>query len=154
MNAMKIVVTLALSVCGAGACFAAEGNQEIWKLDEAKSTLIPGMAKDTTLTYTTKGDQFKIVADGVSATGKPRHSVWNGKFDGKDYPVSGDPASDARSYRIAGDRALEIIVKKAAKTVATGEVTVARGGHTRTFVLTFTGADGKTATSTAVYERQ
>ena len=154
MNAGKFVMMLALGLFAAAAGFAAGGSQEVWKLDEAKSTLVPGMAKDTTLTYTIKGEQVKIVADGVSASGKPRHTVWSGKYDGKDHPVSGDPAADTRSYRIASDRALEVIVKKAGKTVASGTTSIARGGQTRTYELTYTGADGKSAKSTAVYVRQ
>ena len=148
-----IVMTLVLGLLGAGACLAAAAPGEVWKLDEAKSTLAPGASKDTTLTYTIKGEQVKIVVDGVTAKGKPFHSTWEGKYDGKDYPVKGDPASDARSYRVASDRALEVIVKKGGKTVASGQATVARGGQTRTFAMTVTGADGKSATSTAVYVR-
>jgi len=154
MKATKILMMLALCIVPASASVAADGNQEVWKLDEAKSTLIPGAAKDTTLTYTIKGDAVKIVADGVSATGKPRHTAWSGKYDGKDHPVSGDPGADTRSYRIASDRALEVIVKKGGKTVASGQTSIARGGQTRTFELTYTSADGKSAKSTAVYVRQ
>lgn len=154
MNARKILIGLTLWCLAAGASFAAGGYQEVWKLDEAKSTLIPGMPKDQTLTYTITGQQVRIVADGVAANGKPRHTVWTGMYDGKDHPVKGDPASDARAYRVAGDRELAVTVKKGGKTVATGKVTVARGTQIKTVVLTYTGTDDKTAVSTAVYERK
>ena len=36
------------------------------------------------------------------AQGKPTHNEWVGKFDGKDYPVTGDPNSDMRSYTASG----------------------------------------------------
>ena len=43
--------------------------------------------------YEAAGDQIKSTVDGVDAQGKPTHNEWVGKFDGKDYPVTGDPSS-------------------------------------------------------------
>ena len=45
---------------------------------------------------------------GVDANDKPTHNEWTGKFDGKDYPVIGDPNSDVRSYTKIGDRAFGV----------------------------------------------
>ena len=77
-----------------------------------------------------------------------------GKFDGKDYPVTGDPTSDARSYKTVNDRTLELTVKKGGKTVASGQITVAADGKSRTVALSGTDATGKKVSTTAVYDKQ
>jgi len=154
MTARKIIMTLALFVVAAAPCFASAAETTVWKLNEAKSTLVPGRAKNNIVTYSVEGEKVKIVIDGVSADGKPTHNEWKGKFDGKDYPVTGDPKTDVRSYRISGDRSLELTAKKGGKTTASGRVTISRDSTTRTVDLSITGADGKTVKSIAVYDRQ
>jgi hypothetical protein len=50
----------------------------------------------------------RVTANGVDAKGKSTHNQWTGRFDGKNYPVTGDPNSDARSYKKINDRTLEL----------------------------------------------
>src|SRR5207244_11586845 len=84
------VLAAALSFTAAAACFAANPHMGTWKLNEAKSKLVPGMGKNTTVTYAEQKDKIKITVDGVEKDGKPTHSVWVGKFDGKAYAVKGN----------------------------------------------------------------
>jgi hypothetical protein len=56
-----------------------------------------------TVVYEAVGDSIKATVDGVDAQGKPTHNEWTGKFDGKDYPVTGDPSSDTRSVKQIDD---------------------------------------------------
>jgi hypothetical protein len=87
-----------LCVVAAPTCFAINNaNIGTWKLNEAKSKLGPGAPKDHTVVYEAVDDSVRVTTDGVDKDGKPTHSEWTGKFDGKDYPVTGDPSSDARS---------------------------------------------------------
>jgi hypothetical protein len=137
-----------------GLCFAADQHMGTWKLNEAKSKLNPEAAKNTAVVYSEAGDSVKVAVDGVNTDGTPAHNEWTGKFDGKDYPVTGDPTSDTRSYKKVDDRTLELTVKKAAKVTATGRIVVAADGKTRTVTLTATDAGGKKITSTAVYDKQ
>ncbi len=44
------VLAAALSFAAAAACFAANPHMGTWKLNEAKSKLVPGMGKNTTVT--------------------------------------------------------------------------------------------------------
>ena len=83
------VLAAALSFIAAAACFAVSPQMGTWKLNEAKSKLVPGMGKNTTVTYAEQKDKIKITVDGVDKDGKPTHSVWVGKWDGKAYPVKG-----------------------------------------------------------------
>lgn len=123
-----------------------------WKLDEAKSKFGPGSGKNTMVTYTAAGDNMvKVVTDGTDKDGKATHSEWTGKFDGKDYPVTGSPMQDTRSYMPAGKHSLSMVIKKGDKTVMTGKVTVSPDGKSRT--VTTTGSE-PSMNVTAVYEKQ
>ena len=95
-------LTLALCFFAAALCFADDPQMGTWKLNEAKSKFAPGVPKNHTVVYETVGDNVKITADGTDKDGKATHNEWTGKFDGKDYPVTGDPTSDMRSYQIVG----------------------------------------------------
>jgi hypothetical protein len=125
-----------------------------WKLNEAKSKIGAGSAKSTTVVYEAAGDNVKVTVDGVDADGKPAHSEWTGKFDGKDYPVIGDPNSDVRSYTKIDDRTLGFNVKKRGKVTTSGRIVVSADGKSRTVTARGTGPKGKKFRSTAVYDKQ
>jgi hypothetical protein len=137
------------------ACFAADdANMGTWKLNEAKSKFSPGAAKNTSVVYEAAGDSVKVTVDGVGADGKPSHNEWTGKFDGQDYPLTGDPSADARSYKKIDARTLQLTNKKGGKIVISGKITVSADGKTRTVEVSGTDASGKKVTSTAVYDKQ
>jgi hypothetical protein len=154
MRTRTIVLTLATCFVGLILCFADDANMGTWKLNEAKSKLSPGAAKNNMVVYEAAGDNVKITVDGVGADGKPAHNEWTGKFDGKDYPVTGDPGSDARSYKKVNDRTLELTVKKGGKVTASGRIVVAADGKSRTVTISGTDSTGKKLQSTAVYDKQ
>src|SRR5712664_3457220 len=92
--------TLAALLAAASVCLAADDAQMgTWKLNEAKSKIGAGAVKNTTVVYEASGDSVKVTVDGVGSDGKPSHSEWTGKFDGKDSPVTGDSSADTRSYK-------------------------------------------------------
>ena len=154
MRTRTILASLAVCFVGFALCFAADPNMGTWKLNEAKSKLGAGMGKNHTVVYEAAGDNVKVIVDGVDKDGKPAHNEWTGKFDGKDYPVTGDPASDARSYKRIDDRTLALTVKKDGKVTITGEIAVAADGKTRTVSISSTDSSGKKIKSTAVYDKQ
>ena len=125
-----------------------------WKLNEAKSKLAPGSTKNHTVTYEAAGDKVKVTVEGADSTGKTVRSEWTGKFDGKLYPVTGDPTSDMRSYRQINPRTLTLTAKQGNKVTLTGRVVVSADGKTRTVTTTATDAKGKKTNSTAVYDKQ
>jgi hypothetical protein len=155
MRARTIVLTLALCAVAIAVSFAAENpNMGTWKLNEAKSTIPAGAGKNTTVVYSAAGDQIKVTTDGVDANGKPTHSEWTGKFDGKPYPVTGLSTIDARAVTAKGDRTLEIANMKDGKTVGTGKVELARDGKSRTLDTDGTTSDGKKYKAKYVYDKQ
>lgn len=153
MKARSIVLFLALFSIVTAICFASP-HMGTWKLNEAKSKLDPGMAKNNTVVYAAEGDNIKITVDGVDTSGKPAHNEWTGKFDGKDYPVTGDPNSDARAYKVVDGNTLDATAKKGGKVVTEIHIVVAADGKSRTVTASGTDAKGKKVTSTAVYDKQ
>jgi hypothetical protein len=103
MKIKAIGLTLALCFFAGAACFADDPQMGTWKLNEAKSKTAPDTEKLSTVVYEAVGDQVKCTIDGTDASGKPIHNEWTGKFDGKDYAVTGDPTSDMRSYKKISD---------------------------------------------------
>jgi hypothetical protein len=151
---LKLIFATLIVCLAAAAVFADDAFTGTWKLNEAKSKLGVGTVKNTTVTYEVTGDTVKVTLDGVSADGKATHDEWTGMYDGKDYPVTGNPMTDTRAYKKINDHTLEATGKKGDKVVLTAKITVSADGKTRTVVSTQTTADGKKVTSTAVYEKQ
>jgi hypothetical protein len=154
MRAKALVLTLVLSFVGVAVCLAADAFMGTWKLNEAKSKINLGTLRTTTVVYEAAGDNVKVTTDGTDGDGKPTHSEWTGKFDGKDYPVTGDPATDTRSYKKVNDRTLAFTNKKGDKVTISGRGVVSADGKTRTVTLTGTDSTGKKFTNTAVYDKQ
>lgn len=155
MKTQIIGLTLALSFFAGATCFAADDPQiGTWKLNEAKSKLTPDAGKNTTVVYEATGDQVKVVIDGTDKDGKPTHNEWTGKFDGKDYAVTGDPKSDMRSYKQIDSHTMQFVIKKDGKTTVTGRITVAADGKSRTVTANGTDAHGKKAHEKAAYDKQ
>jgi hypothetical protein len=125
-----------------------------WKLNEAKSKFSPGATKNNTVVYEEAGDSVKVTVDGVDGAGNAVHSEWTGKFDGKFYPVTGDPTSDMRSYRKINNRTLALTGKKGGKVTVTGRIVVSANGKSRTVTTTATDAKGKKVSTRAVYDKQ
>jgi hypothetical protein len=125
-----------------------------WKLNEAKSKIGAGSPKLTTVVYEAAGDSVKVTVDGTDGDGKPLHDEWAGKYDAKDYPVTGDPTTDTRSYTKVDDHTLAFTNKKGDKVTISGRGVVSADGKTRTVTITGTDSKGKKFTSTAVYDKQ
>ena len=153
MRPRSLAVLAALCLFGM-MCFAADPQLGTWKLNEAKSKLAAGSPKNHTVVYEASGDNVKVTVDGDDGTGKPVHNEWTGKFDGKDYPVTGDPTQDSRSYKKVNAHTLAMTVKKDSKVTTSGRIVVAADGKSRTVTTTRTDEAGKKSTSRAVYDKQ
>jgi hypothetical protein len=147
------ILALTLALCFAGTAFAQNANMGTWKLNEAKSKIPAGYMKNTTVVYVMDGDNINVTTDGTDAKGNPMHTAWTGKFDGKDYPLTGDPTADSRTYTQVNDHTLRLSNKMGGKPVTSGTITVAPDGKTRTLKVSGTDKDGKKVSSTAVYDK-
>jgi len=154
MKTKTILASLVVFLAGFAVCVAADLNMGTWKLNEAKSKLSPGATRNNTVVYEAAGDSVKVTVDGVDAEGKTIHNEWTGKYDGKDYPVTGDASGTVRSYKKVNAHTLTLANKKDGKVTLTGKITVSADGKNRTVTITGTGADGKKVTNSYVYDKE
>ena len=152
MKAKAIALTISLVFVSVAMGYQDNPNMGTWKLNEAKSKFA-GKARNHTVVYEASGDQTKVTVDGVDESGNAVHSEWTGKFDGKDYALTGDPTGDTRSYRKQGSRTLLMTIKKDGKVTMNGRIVVTANGKGRTVTTTGTDAKGKRFKNIAVYDK-
>src|SRR5215471_15037102 len=115
-----------------------------WKLDAAKSKYSPGPTPKSQIAVIDAVDGgMKVVSDRVEGDGQKVHFEWTAKFDGKDYPVTGDPSRDAVSVKKIDDYNLEITNKKGGKITTSIKAVYAKDGKTRVETVTGTNAQGQ-----------
>ena len=145
---------LILAVCflTSGACFAS-AFQGTWKLNAAKSKLGRGGQRNDRVVYDWAFPaQTKVTVDGRDAKGKAMHSEWTGRFDGKDYAVTGAADGDMRAYTEVNDHTLNFTSKKGGKVTLNGRVVISADGKTRT-VTTWARHGKKKMTNVAFYDK-
>jgi hypothetical protein len=152
MFALMLIAVLALTAV----VIAADNNVGTWKLNLTKSKFSPGPAPTSqTLKIEAWGeDGVKYVADGVGADGKPTHSEFAAKYDGKDYPFTGNPDADMISYKRIDANTVEASTKWRGKGTITTKVVVSADGKTRTVTQAGMNAQGQPVNVTSVYDKQ
>jgi hypothetical protein len=126
-----------------------------WTLDVATSSYSPGPApKSQHAVLTAIPNGIRTVADRVEADGKRVHFEWNGTFDGKDQPVTGDPARDAVSVKKIDDYTLEVTNKKGGKVTTVLRAVYAKDGKSRTETITGTDAQGRAVKNVTHWTKQ
>jgi hypothetical protein len=154
MKTKSIAVALVLGFAGALLSLAQDANMGSWKLNEAKSKFSAGSPKTTASMYESSGDNVKVTLDGMGFDGKPSHSTWTGKYDGKDYPVMGDTHQATRAYTKVNDHEMKFVVKGDDKVVLSGTITISADGKTRTVKASGMSTAGAKIKYTAVYDKQ
>jgi hypothetical protein len=89
----------------------------------------------------------------VGADDKPQAYSYTVSYDGKDYPVTGNPLADAVAYKKVDDNTLEGTNKKGGQVVSTVTIVVAKDGKTMT-VTTKGKNDKGPFTNVVVYDKQ
>ena len=137
MKTKTIALSLGLILVAAG-LYAADPFEGTWKLNESKSKLTPGTDKDTKIVYNSGliRDKVTVTTDGLEGDGTPIHSEWKGKFDGKDYAITGDPDANMRSYKKMNDRTLYMTAKKGGDVIMQGLIVVSADGKSQDVSLT------------------
>jgi len=152
-NVVPIVAVALMLLHTAADCFAADPHIGTWRFNEARSKMHAGVTKNNTITYSEEGDRIKATADGTDSDGKSNHSVWVGKFDGKVYPVTGNPHHNAERYSVINDHTAAIEGLQDGKMVWWGTITISKDGKTRTATLHSHDTNGKKYTVKKVYDR-
>ena len=125
-----------------------------WKLNPAKSTPARDSRYKRTITKIQPWqDGIRVTYDMVGTRGGVTHMEWNGKFDGKDYPVEGLDYVLTNSYKLLSDHSYEIVIKVEGGVAATAHVEISADGKTLTTVTNQKNAQGQDVKTTAVYDK-
>ena len=154
MKPRMILLSLAVVLVAASACFAQDAQMGTWKLNTAQSKIANGTVRNTKVVYEAAGDQIKVTVDGLNPDGTAAHTEWVGKFDGADYAVTGDSNADMWSYKVVNPNTLDIKIKKGGKVTISGRIVVAPDGKTRTVTTSGTTPRGRKFKNISVYDKQ
>ena len=128
-----------------------------WSLNIGRSTYDPGPPPYKRATYTIEpwgSDGMKVTYDMVHPRGGVTHLEWQGRIDGKDYPLQGIDAFVTYAYNQVSPDVYETIVKMGGRVAAKSTVSVSPDGKTMTTTTKGVDSSGKAVTTITVYERQ
>lgn len=126
-----------------------------WKFNPAKSKMgSSDTTKSDVMLIKSDDKTISLMDEEIDAQGAHKISVENAKFDGKDYPVKGDPNSDAVAYERTGPREFTGTTKKDGKVTAKYTISVSEDGQTTTVHYTAYAEGGKTESGTSVFDKQ
>lgn len=126
-----------------------------WTLDVAKSKFDPGPPprSQTEKNEAVEGGQRQI-GDLLDAEGRARHTEYTARFDGKDYPITGNPNADTIWLKKVDDRTVDWGWKKGGQLVLSGRTAYSPDGKTRTMTYSGTNSKGQKVSNTTVWTRQ
>ena len=158
----KILSTLLVGIalaCGSSTvALAAETSSLLtgtWNLNLAKSKFDPGPPpKSDSRTYVESAQGVTVTVNIVTASGATiaEHSTY--AYDGKDYPITGNPREDALSLKRVNARTTIITQKLSGKAVGTETRVISADGKVMTISANGTNAKGVPFERVAVYDKQ
>ena len=151
------ITTVALTIFMSAALCGADNTLGTWKLNVEKSKYDPGppMVKSVTLVReAAPGGGAKMTATGVRADGTAINGSSTVKYDGKDYPVLGNPNYDTVAVTEVDTNTHTAVYKKGGKVYSNAKIVVSNGGKTMTLTSTGTNAAGQPFRNVVVYEKQ
>ena len=154
---MKVrIAVLALFVLSLTGWAADDARIGSWKVNLAKSKFGSGPApKSNTAKLEPHGSNgIKATAERVDDQGQKTVLSYTADYDGKDYPVTGDPGRDTVAMKRIDAYTLEVTNKKAGKVVTSGKEVLSKDGKVRTITMHGTDAQGRAFTNVSVYEKQ
>jgi len=128
-----------------------------WKQNLAKTKNDPGPQPQNSITIKREAaanGALKTTVDGIDAQGKPTHTEYTAKYDGKDYPVTGSADSDAVAMTRIDLHTRVLINKKAGTVVRILRGTVSPDGKTYTAVSVGIDAQGRAFHNIGVFDKQ
>ena len=147
-----LAMMLSISVAGMAADDPLLGT---WKLNVAKSKFDPGPPpKSAIRTCSQQGNAIKMTQQEIDGQGKPTPWEYTASFDGKDFPVKGDPGRDTVSWKRLDPHTIEGASKKAGKTTNTFRWIISQDGKTLTATVKGVNAQGQAVNNFTVFDKQ
>lgn len=154
-RALVVLIGFVVALAAATQAQAPKELEGTWKLNPAKSKFSPGPPPKTmSVTYSAVGaDGVKIVVDMTPATGAAQHWEMTAHYDGKEYPVKGNPNADMVSVKLVDKLTGESTFKKAGKVTAVNSRKLSADGKTLTVTSKGVTEDGKPRNDVQVLEK-
>jgi hypothetical protein len=151
----RIVAIALLSSLFLGAsAFAADAVVGTWKLNVAMSKFSGTAPKSGTRMYTETADGTALDQKMVGADGKETSMHTTIKYDGKDYPITGNPNADTVAAKVLDAHTTHFTLKKGGKVTGSVHRVLAADGKTLTVNNKGTHPDGKAYDDTLVFDKQ
>ena len=156
MSARIATLLLIVFVISVGLRAADDPRIGTWKINFEKSRFNPGPPpKSMTVRFEPYGnDGVKVTIDTVEANGEVTKHQYAANYDGKDYPVSGDPGRDTVALKRIDLYTLEYTNKRAGKVINSYREVTAKDGKSRTITQKGTSSRGVAVDNVLVYDRQ
>jgi hypothetical protein len=153
---MRRIVPIALltTLFVAASAFAADAVVGTWKLNVAASKFSGTAPTSGTRTYTESADGTTLDQKMVGADGKEMSMHLTIKYDGKDYPITGNPDAETGSAKAVDARTTHFTMKRGGKAVGTVHRVVSKDGKTLTVENKGTHTDGKAYEDKLVFDKQ
>jgi hypothetical protein len=148
LKVLTVVLIMSLSLFAAESPFSGT-----WKLNLAKSKLTPPVPKSDIAVVDADENGLKLNQDVITDKGESLKISYEAKFDGKDYPVTGDPSSDSVSYQRVNANTLKGTLKKGGKVTTDATIVVSKDGKITTVDYTDY-SQATPAKGTSVYDKQ
>lgn len=130
----KIILAFAVLATSLVVFAAEDPMMGTWKLNVSKSQLGTPVPQSIIRKHIPVPGGVKVVQERVDAQGKASTGEFTVMFDGKDYPISGDPYVDRLMLKRVGKYRVDGVGKKNDKTATTFQWVVSKDGK----VLTYT----------------
>lgn len=155
VRAVVVVGVLTAAMGGAGIAQAPAPGLGTWNLNVAKSKYSPGPApKSATVTFSAAGQGVKAVIDGVGPDGSKVHWEYTANFDGKAYPVAGNPDGDMVIARRVDANTIETSYTLKGKPTSVNTRVVSADGKMLTITATGTNAQGQKINNVQLFEKK
>jgi hypothetical protein len=145
MRTRSLIIALsvaALVLALAEIAVAADPFIGTWKLHVSKSKGNP-TPKSQIAKITAQKGEYSWMFETVEADGKATSGKWSGKYDGKDYALTGNPGFDTVATKRINANTLESVLKKSGKVVGSGQETVTKDGRRLTIAAKQRNAQGQ-----------
>ena len=157
MKLKTAMLALAMLLICSGLRAADDPLLGAWKLNLAKSKYDPGPAPTTSTInkYVASGnDGVTVITDGTDGQGRPDHTEYSAKYDGKDYPVKGEQDFDSVQLKRIDASTTLCINKKGGTVVRSLRRVVSKDGKTLTAAMVGITTTGQAIYNVTVYDRQ
>jgi hypothetical protein len=126
-----------------------------WELDVPASKFNPGPARKSDIrTYKVDGNSISMKGTVVFVNGKTFTAEFTGAFDGKDYPVNGNPRAETIAQVRVDAYTSKTTTKRNGKITATSTRQISQDGKTMTVTTAGTDENGVTFNNTLLFRKR